>query len=447
MGKIKKCRPYVYKILPGSIAEEIGIGVGDIILSVNGEAILDTLDYGFLTTEEKLYITIEKNSGDIWEIDIEKEMYEDLGVCLYDPTLDSAKTCSNKCIFCFIDQLPKGMRETLYVKDDDIRLSFLTGNYVTLTNASNKDIDRILRYHLSPINISVHTTNPALRKFMLGNRFAGNIMEYICKLTDGGIKINTQIVLCKGINDGAYLDETIFELSKLYPGINSISVVPVGITKYREGLFELLPYKKEEALYVIKQIKDWQNKLIVEKGSRVVYAADEFYVKADLNTPDYEEYEEFSQLENGVGLITMFKYEFYEYLSKLESQNRFKIKEGSPKRTVGVLTGKCAYKTIYSLAETIKKRYNNLEIKVYPIENTFFGEYVTVAGLLTGQDIINGLKDKKIGDRLLIPETMLKKEENLFLDNYTISMVEKALNTKIKIVKIRGQAFIDAIIG
>lgn len=445
--KTQENRPHVCRVLPGSIAEEAGISSGDIILTINGEKIEDVFDYRFLITEENLDLIVEKSNGDVWEISIDKDTYEDLGIEFDDPMLDKAKKCSNKCIFCFIDQLPKGMRETLYFKDDDTRLSFLMGNYVTLTNVEDKDIDRIIRYHMSPINISVHTTNPSLRRFMLGNKFAGHIMKRIKKLTDAGITVNCQIVLCRGINDDKELDKTISHLSSLYPGVRSISVVPVGITKYREGLFNLLPYDKEEASNVLIQIDKWQNKLLVEKGSRVVYLADEFYIMADCDIPEYEEYEDFPQLENGVGLVSMLRYEFYEYLSKLKTQSIPNGIEWMPNRIVSIATGICAYRVIKGLAEILEKGYNNLKVNVYPIENIFFGKHVTVAGLLTGQDIISQLKDKELGQVLMVPEAMLKAGENVFLDNYTVDMMEEMLGTKVKVVEISGEAFINELLG
>lgn len=437
----------VQRVLPGSIAEEAGISTRDHILTINGEKIEDIFDYKFFIAEDMLNIRVQKDDGDIWEIDIEKDTYEDLGIEFADPLFDNTKKCTNKCIFCFIDQLPKGMRETLYFKDDDIRLSFLMGNYVTLTNLKDKDIDRIIRYRMSPINISVHTTNPSLRVFMLRNKFAGNVLEKIVKLTDAGINVNCQVVLCRGINDGKELDKTIEDLSNLYPRVHSISVVPVGITRYREGLFDLIPYDKEEACNILTQVKAWQKKLLVEKGSRVVYPADEFYIMAGYEVPGHEEYEGFPQLENGVGLVSLFKYEFYEYLHKLEKQNMPCGVKKIPHRAVSIATGISAYKLIKELTDELEKRYNDVKINVYPIENRFFGEYVTVAGLLTGQDIVNELKDKELGCELLIPETMLKFDRQVFLDDYTVKLVESILGVELKVLEVNGKAFVDGILG
>lgn len=305
----EKKRIVVKAVDIGSIAEEAGIEPEDSILSINGKGILDVFDYRFLTTNEFLTIEVEKPSREVWEIEIEKDEYEDLGLEFEDSMMDDAKSCTNNCIFCFIDQLPKGMRDTLYFKDDDTRLSFMMGNYVTLTNMKDSDIDRIIKYKMSPINISVHTTNPELRKKMLRNKFAGSIIEKIKKIVEAGITVNCQIVLCRGINDEKELDRTIEDLSQFFPGVLSISVVPVGLTKHRDNLFELQPFDKEASLKVIKQIQDWQLKLLPVHGKRIVYIADEFYIMADAPIPDYAEYEDFPQIENGVGLVSLLRYE------------------------------------------------------------------------------------------------------------------------------------------
>ncbi|HHW49749.1 MAG TPA: DUF512 domain-containing protein, partial [Clostridiaceae bacterium] len=406
---------YIDVVQPDSIAEDAGIEPGDKLLSINGQKIKDIFDYRFLTTEEKLVLCIEKRDGEIWEVEIEKEQYEDLGIEFENPMIDDATSCTNKCIFCFIDQLPKGMRKTLYFKDDDARLSFLTGNYVTLTNIDNSQIDRIIRYKMSPVNVSVHTTNPGLRVFMLNNRFAGDVLDKIKKLTDGGIIVNCQIVLCKGINDGDELDRTIADLGSLYPGVRSVSVVPVGITKYRDGLYKLEPFDKESSNIVINQIADWQKDFLKKYGTRLVYAADEFYIMAGLELPKYEEYEDFPQLENGVGLIALFRQEFYEHLENLN----VKVPENY-RRNVSIATGVLGYRYIKKMAEDLEKRIENLKINVYEIKNSFFGENVTVTGLLTGADIVSQLSGKELGDVLLISRSTLKAGEDLLLDDYTV---------------------------
>jgi len=427
--------------MPGSIAEEAGIEKGDKILSINNEKIKDIFDYRFLTAEEKLIIEIQKADGELWEIEIEKDQYEDLGIEFDNSMLDEAKSCTNKCVFCFIDQLPKGMRETLYFKDDDSRLSFLTGNYVTLTNMDKDDIDRIIRYKMSPINVSVHTTNPSLRVHMLNNRFAGDVLDKIKYLVNGGIMVNCQIVLCREINDGAELDKTISDLSCLYPGINSISVVPVGITRYRKGLYELKPYDKESANTVISQVESWQKKLLEKFGSRIVYLADEFYIMAEHKLPEYTEYEDFPQLENGVGLISLFRNEFYEYFKTIDRNACDNL------RRVSIATGVSAFKFISEMASELERKCGKIKITVYEIKNEFFGENVTVTGLLTGGDIASQLAGKDLGEELLLSKSMLKSGEDLFLDDITVQELEDMLKVKIVIVDNSGEDFINKLLG
>lgn len=451
----------VKDVLPGSIAEEAGVEAGDAILSINGEKIRDVFDYRFLITNENILLELLKQDGEVWEIEIEKDEYEDLGIEFENAMLDDARSCNNKCIFCFIDQLPKGMRDTLYFKDDDSRLSFFMGNYVTLTNMNFDDIDRIIKYRMSPINVSVHTTNPDLRVFMLKNKNAGDVVKKIQKLIDGGIEVNCQIVLCRDINDEKELDRSIEELGSLYPGVNSISVVPVGITKHREGLIDLKPYDKESSKKVITQVEGWQKKFKGKFDSRVVYIADEFYIMAEKDIPDYEEYEDFPQIENGVGLIAQFKMEFEEGIKKLdgrisnegdeekseedEDAQDFCVEMGP--RNISIATGVSPYLHIKELAEILKNRYTNLNINVYKIENNFFGKNVTVTGLLTGQDIIEQLRGKELGNELLISRSMLRSGEEVLLDDYTVSDLEKKLNVKISIVENNGKDFIVKVLG
>jgi putative radical SAM enzyme (TIGR03279 family) len=322
----------VNSVIPGSIAEEAGIEKGDCILSINNENISDVFDYRFLTINEELNLEIRKMNGEIWEVEIEKDEYEDLGIEFESFMMDEARSCTNKCIFCFIDQLPKGMRETLYFKDDDSRLSFLTGNYVTLTNISDEELERIIHYRMSPINVSVHTTNLQLRAKMLSNRFAVNILERIKKFVDGGITLNCQIVLCRGINDGEELNRTLFDLTGFYPGVNSISIVPVGLTKHRQGLEKLIPYDNESSKEVLALIDTWQQKMINRYNSRIVYPADEFFIMSGQEIPEHDYYEDFPQIENGVGLIALFKQQFDEYLASMD----YKLDK---KQTVSIATG------------------------------------------------------------------------------------------------------------
>jgi putative radical SAM enzyme (TIGR03279 family) len=435
-----KVKPILIRdVQPDSVASDAGIEPEDLLLSINDHSIKDMFDYRYHMVNEQLDVVIKKKDGELWEIDIEKEEYEDLGLEFEDSLMDEAKSCTNNCIFCFIDQLPKGMRNTVYFKDDDSRLSFLSGNYVTLTNMKNDEIDRIIQYRMSPLNVSVHTTNPELRKTMLRNRFAGGVLERIKRLTDGGITVNAQIVLCPGINDGEQLDRTISDLSGLYPGIGSISVVPVGITKCREGLYRLKPYDKDLSLEAIRRISGWQDKLLAEKGSRVVYAADEFYIMSESKLPEYDEYEDFPQIENGVGLVSLFRHEFDEYINE--------IGDISESRHISIATGILVYNYIKQMAYELEKRYNNLRVEVFPIKNVFFGENVTVTGLLTGGDIVSQLKNKEIGTELLISRSMLKSGEDVLLDDYTTSDLEENLRVKITVVENNGKDFINKILG
>ncbi|EPR14117.1 DUF512 domain-containing protein [Ruminiclostridium papyrosolvens] len=435
-NKIKICM-----VQSGSIAEEAGVEAGDFLLSINKQNIKDIFDYRYYQASEELLLEIEKPDGEIWEIEVEKDEIEDLGLEFEDSLIDGAKSCTNKCIFCFIDQLPKGMRETVYFKDDDSRLSFLTGNYVTLTNIKNEELERIIHYRMSPINVSVHTTNPDLRKFMLGNRFAGDVMDKIRMLTDNGIEVNCQIVLCRDINDKNELDKTIGDLCQLYPSINSVSIVPVGISRHRENLFELKPFDMESSANVINQVHKWQNKLLQEKGSRVIYLSDEFYINAGIVIPKYKEYEGFPQIENGVGMVALLRQEVKEALKN-------KKKHIMPAhRKVSMVTGRLVYKNILQLVDEIKNVYNGLEVNVYDIENDFFGPYVTVTGLLTGQDIVKQLKGHDLGQELLISRNMLRAGEHVFLDDYTVERIEDELDIPIRIVDSSGSDFVNALIG
>lgn len=433
----------IAKILPGSIAEEIELEVGDRLISINGNAVIDIIDYKFLITDELLDIEIEKADGEVWEIEVEKDYDEDLGIQFIDAILDKPKSCHNKCIFCFIDQLPEGMRETLYFKDDDSRLSFFQGNFVTLTNMKEEDIDRIIRYKISPINVSVHTTDAELRKIMLNNRFAGNVYDRLKRLAEADIKINCQVVSCPGINNGKELVKTIEDLYKLYPSIENLAVVPVGITKFREGLFNLTLYDQNTAMEEIESVKELQEKYISEIGTPFIRLSDEFYVTAQIDVPQEEFYDGYEQLEDGIGMIRLLRSVIDEDVANLKLNNR-----GS----FTFITGHSAYSEILKVAEKITACNNKININVKKIVNNFFGETITVAGLLTGKDIIDQLKNEKLGEYLLIPSNMLKKgyelgnyEEQIFLDNITVSDLEKALNTKVLICDYSGEDLIHII--
>lgn len=433
----------IAKILPGSIAEEIELEVGDRLISINGNAVIDIIDYKFLITDELLCIEIEKEDGEVWDIEIEKEYDEDLGIRFIDAILDKPKSCHNKCIFCFIDQLPEGMRETLYFKDDDSRLSFLQGNFVTLTNMKEEDIDRIIKYKISPINVSVHTTDPELRKMMLNNKFAGKVYDRLTRLAEAGIKLNCQIVSCPGINNGKELIKTIKDLYKLYPNVENLAVVPIGITKYREGLFNLTLYDKTTATQEIEGVKKLQEKYIRETGSPFIRLSDEFYVTAQIDVPEEDFYDGYGQLEDGIGMIRLLRNVIDEDIANLKPNNR-----GS----FTIITGSLAYEEILNVAKKITECNNKIIIDVKKIINNFFGKTITVAGLLTGKDIIEQLKDEKLGDYIIIPDNMLKKgyelgsyEEQILLDNITVNDLEKSLNAKVLVCDYSGEDLIHII--
>jgi putative radical SAM enzyme (TIGR03279 family) len=434
----------IKKVLEGSIAEECGILSGDVLISINGEKIIDVFDYQFFLACENLFLTIQSaNDDEITEYEIDKDEYEDIGLSFENEMMDEMKSCQNKCIFCFIDQLPKNsMRETLYFKDDDSRMSFLTGNYISLTNMKYADIGRIVKFKMSPVNISVHTTNPELRVRMLNNKRAGEVLKYIKILTDNGIIVNTQIVLCREINDGDELEKSVNDLAQLFPSMHSISVVPVGITKYREenGLFKLIPFDEQSSLEVVEQIETLQRKFKRDKKSNVVYLADEFYLNAKRQIPDAKEYEDFPQIENGVGMMASFLQEFEESIATVNTST-------GNTATVGIITGVAAFEMISGCANRLAEQ-TGISVKVYPVVNRFFGERVTVAGLLTGRDIIDSLKleSDKIPDLIYIPSNMLRSGEEIFLDDVTVSELEKEIGAKVLILGPSGDSFVNGIL-
>lgn len=431
-------------VLPGSIAEELGIEPGDKILAIDNTEIEDVFDYQFLVQDTYIEVLIEKQDGEQWLLEVDKDMDEDLGIEFENGLMDEYRHCHNKCIFCFIDQMPKGMRETLYFKDDDSRLSFLQGNYVTLTNMSDHDIDRICRYHLSPINISFQTMNPELRCKMLNNRFAGEALKKVNALKEAGIIMNGQIVLCKGVNDGEELIFSLRELMKYIPNLESVSVVPVGLSKYREGLYPLEPFTKEDAAKILEIIHGFQKECYEKYGIHFVHASDEWYILAEQEMPEEERYDGYLQLENGVGMIRLMLNEFAESMAER------KKKEGFPnmsiKQELSMATGLLAYPYIKQMTEEIMEAYPNVKIHLYAIRNDFFGEHITVSGLLTGQDIRDQLMGKELGERLLLPQNVLRSGEDVFLDDLRLPELEKALQVPINIVKSSGCDFIDGII-
>lgn len=422
-----------------SIAWEMGIEPGDTLLAVDGQEIEDVFDYRYYIEEEELVLLIEKPDGEQWELEIEKEAYEDLGMEFEQGLMDEYRSCRNRCIFCFIDQMPPGMRDTLYFKDDDSRLSFLQGNYVTLTNMSEHDIERIIKFRLEPINISFQTTNLELRCRMLHNRFAGDALKKVDALYEAGIEMNGQIVLCKGFNDGEELDRSIRELTRYLPHLRSVSVVPVGLTRFREGLEPLEPFTKEEARQVLELVRGWQERLYPEHGLHFIHASDEWYILAGEDLPGEETYDGYLQLENGVGMLRLLFTEFSEALEEERGDRE--------ERKLSLATGLLAAPYLRQMAGQLREKFPRTEVRVYPIKNEFFGEQITVSGLITGQDLMKQLAGQDLAERLLLPCNMLRAEEDVFLDDFTVSDVENALQVPLNIVKSSGRDLLDTILG
>ena len=430
----------VASVKKGSPADRAGVLKDDIIISVNGNEISDVLDYRFYIMESSLTILIHRGP-ELFEVKIQKDEYSDIGLDFDTYLMDEKRSCRNGCVFCFIDQNPSGMRESIYFKDDDSRLSFLSGNYITLTNLKDSDIDRIIKMHMSPINVSVHTTNPELRCKMMKNRFAGRSLEYLKRLADAGITINGQIVLCKGLNDKEELSRTMSDLYALYPAISSVSVVPAGLTKHREGLYPLELFTPEEAAEVIAQVNSFGDRCKNECGSRIFCCADEFYLKSKIPFPDASYYEDYPQFENGVGMIVSMLEEFSDELEFLEEDY-----DTSLEKKFSIATGEAAFDFISSLSERLCEKCPSLRGDVYKIENNFFGNTITVAGLICGCDLIEQLRGKELGDTLYISSNMLRAEGDLFLDSISLEDAEKELNVKIIPVPTDGYEFIKAIL-
>ena len=431
----------ITKVVSGGIAEEVGIEVNDALISINGNKVDDIIDYKFLSADDEIILEIEKSDGEIWEIEIEKDYGEDLGLEFGGGLMDKAKSCSNKCIFCFIDQLPKGMRDTLYFKDDDSRLSFLQGNFVTLTNMKDEDIDRIIKYHISPINVSVHTTNPELRVKMLNNRFAGNIFERMKKLSDAGISMNAQVVSVPGINNGEELVKTVEDLYSLYPQVSDIAVVPIGITKYRDNLAHVNTYTKEQSIEEINNIAKLQAKYIKEIGEPFVRLSDEFYLVAGAEIPNEEFYKNYHQIEDGIEMVRCFRDAISNTIEDLDKDM---------KGSFSIVTGKLAYPELQAAANKIKKANPNIKLDVYEIINNYFGETITIAGLLTGTDIINQIKGKINTKYLIMSNNMFRKgyeladsTEQIMLDDLKIKDIETALDVKVIVVDYTGEDLIE----
>lgn len=429
----KNSKSLIKSVDTGSIAEEIGLCAGDRIIKINGCKISDILDYKFLSCDEELEIDVEKADGSEEIIEVYTG-YEELGIEFENSLMDAPKSCKNKCIFCFIDQLPKGMRETVYFKDDDARLSFLQGNYITLTNLNDRDIDRIIKMRISPVNVSVHTTNPSLREMMLSNRFAGKLYSIMQRLAENDIKMNCQIVLCPEINDGAELERTLRDLAALSPNVSSISVVPVGLSAHREGLYPLKPYTPETAAALVRQVESFQADFRRSLGTALVYISDEFYLMAGLPLPCEEDYEGYPQIDNGVGLVTSMENEFCDACESIKAQIR--------PRTVSIATGELAYDFICSLARRLEDNFNGIRINVYKIKNNFFGGGVTVSGLVCACDITEQIEGKALGEVLYIPASMLRADDNVFLDDVSLCELSERLNVKIVPVLNDGYDFV-----
>lgn len=427
----------IKSIVNGSPAQRAGIMPSDFLFSVNGQEIRDVLDYMFYSAETSVDLVITRNGVSL-PFHIEKDEYDDIGLEFETFLMDKKQSCRNKCVFCFIDQMPPNMRETLYFKDDDARLSFLQGNYVTLTNLEQSDIDRIIKMKLN-INVSVHTTNPELRVKMMHNRFAGEKLKYIYQLAENGIKLNCQIVCCPNLNDGDELRRSLSDLGELMPNISSMAVVPVGLTKYRDGLFPLTCFTKEKASETIDIISGYQKIFLEKFGTRTVFPSDEFFLIAQRELPPMEYYEDFPQYENGVGMMRSLIDEFENALELAEW-------EGG-KRHVSIATGYLAYENVKRLAEKAEKYFPLLKCDVYRIRNDFFGETITVTGLITCQDLIAQLKGKNLGENLLISTSMLRRDSTVFLDDMTVEEAEKKLDVKICPVQNDGYELLDAIIG
>ncbi len=432
----------IAKVNKNSIAEKHKILPGDVIVSINGNDINDVLDYRFYITEKKLIIVLERR-GEPLEITVKKPQYDDLGLDFDTYLMDEKHSCKNKCVFCFIDQNPPGMREQCYFKDDDSRMSFFYGNYVTLTNMKREEVDRLVKMRISPINISVHTTNPELRCKMMNNRFAGQSLEYLKVFKDGGIYMNCQIVLCKGLNDGKELERTLDDLSEYFPYVESIAVVPSGLTKYRDGLYHLEPFGKQDAKDVIALVDRKRNEFMEKFGMYFVQCSDEWYLTAETDLPGEDYYDGYPQLDNGVGLIRNQCEETEMRIEELKDEG-FVLEN---KRVVSSVTGVSAYDSISKMGKLLEENFDGLEYHVYRAVNNFFGHTITVSGLLTGQDLYEQLKDKKLGQELIIPDVMLRYEKDLFLDNMSVDELSKKLGVKIVPVRPGGDAFVDAVLG
>lgn len=421
---------------PRSPAHRAGVRAGEKLLRVNGHLIVDVLDYKFHTYDPALTLTLQSPDGTERTVKVRKGEGEDLGLNFPTYLMDKARSCANHCIFCFVDQLPRGMRDSLYFKDDDARLSFLMGNYITLTNLSDREAQRICDLHISPINVSVHATEPELRSKLLGFPNGGRGMELMKKFADAGITMNCQIVSCPGINDGEHLRRSMEDLAALYPAVNSVSIVPVGLTCHRAGLTPLEPYGKETAAAVVDMVERHAQACLEKFGTRIFWCSDEFYLRAERPIPGHDYFEDYTQLENGVGMLRLLRHEFDCALELADE-----VEKVSPYATA------CGVDAAPWMAEIVDRAAEKCHTKgkVYPIINRFFGQTITVSGLVTGGDLIDQLRGKDLGERLLIPVNMLRHGEDVFLDDVTISDVERELKVKVVPVNQDGYDLCDAI--
>jgi len=410
---------------------------GECLAKINGHPIRDVLDYEFYSYEANPLLNLKTKAGQ-WKImRVKKEEGEDLGLTFKTYLMDKPRSCVNRCIFCFIDQLPSGLRESLYFKDDDVRLSFLTGNYVSLTNLSEAEIQRLIALRVSPINVSIHATDPNVRAMMLGNPRGAQGLELMYRFAQAGMQLNAQIVVCPGINDGQVLAQTMEDLKALYPALQSVSVVPVGLTKYRDGLYPLTPFTPESAFDTISQVERFASQCLAELGSRLFFLADEFYLQASIPLPDEVDYEGYPQIENGVGMLRHFKETLLEAI-----QTRYFTRIPAP---FSIATGTAAAPFLHNLVTTVRQKYDKLDGQVHAIQNDFFGPDVTVAGLITGGDILAQLYGQNLGERLFIPRTMLRHGEEVFLDNMTVTMLTRQLGIPVIPIDPDGQAMLEAI--
>ena len=434
----------IFDVTEGSKAYDAGVRAGDQLVAVNGHEIRDVLDYSFYMAEKSVTLRLYRN-GEMFNVRIVKSRYEDAGMNFESFLMDKQRSCRNKCVFCFIDQNPKGMRDAIYFKDDDSRMSFISGSYITLTNLSESDIERIIMMKTSPINISVHTTNPELRVRMLSNKNAGNVLEVMKRFADANITMNCQIVLCRDLNDGEELNRTMHELAELYPAVNSVSVVPAGLTKYREenGLYPLEPFTPEQCRRIVRQVTDFGDVCLEKLGSRLFYCGDELYIKGGLEIPEADHYEGYPQLANGVGTIASMDEEFEAFLDSVDINDY----QPNVSRELSIATGEAAYGFISAMARVLMEICPALTCHVYAIKNEFFGENITVTGLLTGQDLAKQLRGKKLGSRLLLSCSMLRYERDMFLDNMTPSELSQTIGVPIEFIENDGASFAEAVLG